>query len=562
MREKLSPTSTEHPLAGEKILDHWAILNTATPLDRMKGLEDDELANAVVDYDSKIDDLFKGNNPRHYHENALEPMDMFVALSKDIVERPDDQKKTPAINSPGEDFAFATFGSLIVANINNPAEFIVKMQEKFSSQHQDAPASQEAKDIFLSQTRELAHILYGERYEEYEQQLDDLKAGSLESKLDPLDEQNREIDKEIISGSKGARAKIENVARTVANTSQMFFRATRNFAARPTQLLHWTRKSASNLRLAAMEKKLAKKRAMVRDDPNLRTIDKMINNHRRTKADNIAQDIRAYRQETVDPRRAKYNAHVDKIKGRTRRGLEQNVARDKAFIERRQAAEARKLLRKHLNAEKIGRVEKENALAHLSPDTLQRIGRARCLELAAENAMSAANKKLQKNERKEDRLADRITELSTDSRAAMKQSQDLGIVADTVEKVDMPAAATALTQAGEALKKIDEDHKRDPSDPEYIDNTVYWEKYAEAKNHIDEIAGKQAFLRGKLLMTRALQEEQRQRAIRLRAESIQTHRKIEEQRRKTNETKTNADAEQATHTARSEALKRVVDRSF
>jgi|GEM_PF-3731788 len=550
MSEKLPSTYVDHPSRNDRILDHKAILDTPTPLDELQDREpdDEESINAASEFDSDVTDMLVGNNPNHRDEDPKALRDAFLAISKNITERPDDQRKSPAINDPmGLDVA--TYGSLVVANVENPGDFQIKMQEKFAALHQETPASEEDKKIFSSQVADLAHILYGKRYEEYEQQREDLQLNPLES--NPFDKQNREVDKEILAASKDVVARVDNTARKVANGWQTSIRAIQNAAARPAQAIHRITKFVSDRRLAGKQRKLQKKQSRVRSDPSLRGIDKLINNHRQTRADSYKVKIDKYKNETADPRNTRYQSHVNKMEGRTRAGMEKNLARDEAFQERRQSAEARKILRKELKSGKIGYFESKKIITSLPAEKLQRIGRARCLELAAETAVSNARAEMHGHQRDENKLTEQATKLSANSQEAMKWSREIESAANKKKDEDLPLVTEALEQAGKEYQVlVDED--RPLWDPELL----------AAKSRFDELANEKAFLNSAILGMRQSQEQQKQRAIRLRAKAIQTQGKIAEERRLRIEAQAKLDQQAARYTTRDEALERVIDRSI
>ncbi len=548
MSETLPSSYANHPSRDESLLDHEIIRAAPTAIDEWRSLRGRNLSKARRDFDSNITDLLVGNNPHHRTEDMSDLNNAIEGVKTPILDMPDDVRKKPALTDTVA-YPSGNLGSLIVANIENPGDFQVKMQEKFAELHQESPAPEGAKEIFASQVADLAHILYGKRFEEYEQQREDLQLNPLES--NPFDRQNREVDKEILSASRDVVARVDNTARKVANGWQTSIRAIQNAASRPEQAVHRITKWVSDRRLAGKQRKLEKKQLRVRNDPSLLGVGRMINDHRRTKAETYKAKVDKYTNETAKPRSAKYQAHVDKMEGRTRSGMEKNLARNEAFQERRQAAEARKILRKELKTRDVGYFERKKIITHLPPEKLQRIGRARCLESAAENAMSNTKSEIRGHQHDEIKLTDQATELSATSREAMQWSRDIELAADEKESRDLPVIAAAIEQAGKDYQTL-VDENRPPSDPELL----------AAKNRFDELANEKAFLNGQILGMRQRQDQQKKRAIRLRAKAVHTQVKIAEERRQRIEAQAKLNQQTTHYTTRNEALERVIDRSI
>lgn len=260
-----------------------------------------------------------------------------------------------------------------------------------------------------------------------------------ETFVDQQDTLNRREDAEILGRSFAVRRTIQNAAREAANNHQLNKAERQNRRAAPKL---WWREKQLNRVQSKYERKLARAE---------NTNSNILKKHRLKKAE-------AYKQNKVDFRQKRYDTHKAAMDSRIENARAGTVERNTRYQEKvdqwkatKQAAVARKELRRELRQEGAGRRERKEIMRGVSAEQMQQFGRAACLQ-------EASRRQAAKSERRTNKAAARVTELQTSirntERGALDSAQLARRMSDRIgvlEESEIPALGDKLGQAREHL---------------------------------------------------------------------------------------------------------------
>ncbi len=535
MGEKESRYAQHPSRSREVLLDKDRVLTAETPLDGWKSLSESDLEIAHNVYGLKL--------MRHLESSDGSSDDLsksFTSIRDQISREPGADEKDGVFTS--QDDVAAAYGSMIVANIADPGEFLLKMSTDYASEH--PTADQQSKDAFSSQSKELAAVLYGARYAEYAEQMEDLQLTSHEKEEVADLERNKAADKLILGKSHGIKRVIFDKMRGIANLATTIRHGGRNALAMANPKYIW----AANSTKSAKRKHARMTKKLEESNPTT-TFGRLIKKGRQRRAD-------AYEQNVLKPRDERYKARREPIDERkktaegTRNERDANYqARIDHYQSRRQSAEARKALRKSMKQEGAGIFERRRALQEMSSEQLQRIGRAKCLESAAEQALQKATREQDKADTAQAKLESDITDFQKNAAEARTLSASLKSSADTLESTGIPDLEAQAADAGNKMNVLQT-------------NGADLAEYREAEIAYNKIAAQLVHSRDELVKLRKNQEAQAKRAIEMRAKSINALRDLDRVKASATQAATRQARQQDTYNRRAGATQRTIDKSL
>lgn len=395
----LTDPQVEHEL---KLLDTDRLSSVPTPVGELTRIHDAQaLRSARVAYDQQVRDAFAGRvqpdatagGTRFADVDPIDTTGLFETYKRvypDLVPTKNGKPSFPA--KPGRSSKEGTFfdrnlltgsySSLLVENNSNPAVLMAKMQDRFVTDNPDA--SPEARAAFDKALENLTSVLYGQRYDEYERQCDDLGLTPSDVMRDEANRQNREDDVKILGRSFGLKKRISKIAQTQQNRLATFTTgAHRLFIAKPALAWHNRRLKGATRKLDRKDKKLtAANEKLDRSTILSASVKDAIKRERASKLGTLQEQV-AERKDRRDTREAK----IRESKGDLAATIELNRRAYREKVEsykmHRQAALANKFLRRELKQSGVDQEEKARILADISPEQLQRIGRVVSLETYA-----------------------------------------------------------------------------------------------------------------------------------------------------------------------------------
>ena len=394
----LTDSQVEHEL---KLLDTDRLTSVPTPIGELSNIHDVQaLRSARTAYDQQVRDAFAGRTPdataggtRFADVDPIDATGLFETYKRAYPElvpmkngKPLFPVKPGQVSKEGvffdKNLMTGSYASLLVENNSNPAILMAKMQDRFVADNPDA--STETRAAFDKALENLTSVLYGQRYDEYGRQCDDLGLTPSEVMRDESNRQNKEDDVKILGRSFGLKKRISKIAQTQQNRLATFTTgAHRLFIAKPVLAWHNRRLKGATHKLDRKDKKLtAANEKLDRSTILSASVKEAIKRERASKLDTLQEKVTS-RKDRRDTREAK----IRESKGDLAATIELNRRAYREKVEshkmHEQAALANKFLRRELKQSGVNQEEKARILADISPEQLQRIGRVVALEAYA-----------------------------------------------------------------------------------------------------------------------------------------------------------------------------------
>ncbi len=402
-------TAEQRTAVTHDLLDVGRIVRTPTPTESINQVTSEQESRRIkVDYDLQVRDAFAGlsewhnadGTPRMTRVDSAGLMTTYMRIYGQLVPTQNGKlhlaMKDGKLDLPDNAFLehklpIGSYASFVVAHNPNPEAFISQMRAGFAEE-QPNEAQEKAFNDALSN---LAHAMYGTRYEEYAQQCNDLALPEGGPSVMSASEQDRHLDANILRNRESFKIWIDDIARrSGSGVARLWAGAHNAVVGSPLKLLYERSVNGATKKLSRKQRKLDRANEKL-DRSNLRSSVK--------EAIKAERDAKLNQQrETVARHIQRRNEHQHSMKKRTveaRKTVEitANARREQIRHYRtlRLAAIADKEMRKELKDSGLSTQEREAIMSGIEFEQKQRIGRAMVLESQARRELLGLSHKQQ-----------------------------------------------------------------------------------------------------------------------------------------------------------------------